>query len=238
MLELRQMNSSAKRRSQRRICHLDKLPLVLKNNITIFIVDEKSYSDADKSDLHNLILFFFDCLQRYEKLIDARKLDYYLKLYSSRYCDVYELAYRSGVEVGIFPVDIVRYSVVNINDKKYQHGDHGILSHNNQESKVTFVNAKKFDMPGIYHAKSKFIESFGLSGYNTNHSLVFDVNFIGFRTWDRILFDRQSFPFLSEENVNFNSKDYFLTIKSRLTTLVFRKMINLKEGRNIFSRLD
>lgn len=226
-----------KRRSQRKVCQIVKLSDRIKKYVFDFLVDEKSIRKTYKSDLGNIVLLFPECKKYYLNTIDQFRLPYYLKMYSRKYCDVFKLACKLGVlgskDFDTFPVKKLEYSVVNVNDPRFWKRDHGIIYHdengslkiNRYHSQVTFIN--KCDHQ-LYLTYNEFIEL-------TDLSLLFDRSIAGLTIWDRVLICRDSFPFLHEENVRIQCCGRYLKIDSDLPIDKFKELVNLKEGRLIFT---
>jgi hypothetical protein len=95
---------------------------------------------------------------------------------------------------------------------------------------MTFIDDK--DCEKIYRWTVPF-RNIGNTLYKTIEFYV-TRQLMLFRSCNRILFDRKSFPFLLEENIIIKSSDFCFEIEPTLTIEKFKELVNLKEKCIVF----
>lgn len=244
------------RRSGRRICHINKLHVRLKVHILSHLISPnfelfggwtsiKSKIEC-KMYLKIICVLFRDCMKSYGKLLEQFNLEYYLRLYARKYCDVFKLAnsgYHLYISRNLFPCKLLKYSGIGISDpNKYQNHGQIVFDYTFSIHRVPQVSIKnrivKCSVTFINEEKSDYYMIHNNFDYLSRTGPVFKQEFIDCENIGRILISRKSLPFLCEENILLSVDGVTLNMESNLSVEKFKELINLKEGRAIFTIID
>jgi hypothetical protein len=209
---------------------ISKLSRCLKIQIfqTLLGIDKDK---IDKKAMLSLVYTFRECREFYTGSNGIFKLQHYLWLYSKKYHDVRFLAYNLRLPVEGELIPKFKCSVTDIHHISANINPIGIIKTQYQYKFKVFRHC--FDRTwAINHCGEKLT-------LNTDH-LVYhvDTSYLNkLLGWNCVLFDTcNTILFIHDQEIEMNiGINGYLFIKPSLNIEIFKKIVNEKEGRMIFS---